>query len=78
MTLIFILSIAGLALKSSNNPNGADDLLFNHFRTSGILDSSIFCYWINEEATEAELIFGGVDYSRINSDIVYFDVGFWF
>jgi hypothetical protein len=38
---------------------GNDNLLFDHFRSSGQLDSEVFCYWINEHATAAEIIFGG-------------------
>jgi hypothetical protein len=63
-----------MAMKNS------DFLLFDHFRSSGQLDDDVFCYWINEDATAAELIFGGIDYARINSEIVWidaFDSDYW-
>lgn len=60
--------VVGLAMKQNR---GQNDLLFNHFRESGQLDEEVFCYWINSDLTEAELIFGGIDYSRLNSDITW-------
>jgi hypothetical protein len=60
--------IVGLALQFSN------DLLFPFYHKTGELDENVFCQWINEEETAAELIFGGIDYSRLNSKIEWIDV----
>ncbi|KAL3897831.1 MAG: hypothetical protein SGCHY_003151 [Lobulomycetales sp.] len=55
--------IVGMALQGSN------EILFDYIRRTGDLDEEVFCYWISEDLTKAEIVFGGVDYSRLNSEL---------
>lgn len=64
--------VVGMAAQGWDAPDGGPgELLFDHFEAAGNLDENVFCYWINKERTEAELILGGIDYGRNASELLW-------
>lgn len=67
--------LVGLAQKGwLSVDNKTPILLFDHlafYREGHTFDENVFCYWINKQRTEAELIFGGIDHTRAASEIIW-------